>query len=246
MARWPPSILSVLPTSDGGVEVKWEVDTFFGDSEEPEKVLIDLNGLQFSQLDGDEDSVEVSRDQLVALGTQVVAISVTFWWSGPPSQELQSSVTVPVQTGGIGPGNSGVNPAAKPVVTVEHVQRRTVQSLSSIKIAWRSNNYNDGNIFWGPASAPRAFARNIRPVGENYQGTFTTDRALTAATVYVFTVEVRNTLHSPTWIATSVAVRSAADFLSVRQFLIASGTPLSASLRSIVGVGRSVRQLLLG
>ena len=224
----------------------WEVDTFFADSAAPEKVLIDLNGVPFDQLDGDETSVEIPAEALAALGTPVVAISVSFWWSGSPPEEQQSVVSVPVQTGGTDGGNAGVLPAARPIVTVVHVQPRTVHGPNSIKIAWQSNNYNDGNIFWGPASAPAAFRRSIRPVGEVYSGTFTTDRALTPATQYVFKVEVRNTLHSPTWISTTVLVRSAADTLSVRQFLLASGRPVTTGLASLVGPARSLRKMLVG
>lgn len=153
---------------------------------------------------------------------------------------------MPVQTGGTGGGNTGVLPAAKPIVTVVQVQPRTVHGPSSIKIAWQSNNYNDGNIFWGPASAPAAFRRSIRPVGENYSGTFTTDRALTPATQYVFKVEVRNTLHSATWIATTILVRSAVDTLSARQFLLTSGRPVTTGLATLVGPTRSVRTMLVG
>jgi hypothetical protein len=246
MTRRPPSILSVASTADGGVEVTWEVDSFFADSAEPEKVLIDLNGIAFKQLDGDETSVEIPAETLAALGTPVVAIGVSFWWSGSPPEEQQSAVSVPVQTGGPGGGNPGVYPAARPIVTVVQVQPRTVHAASSIKIAWRSNNYNDGNIVWGPASAPEAFRHSIPPRGENYSGTFTTDRALIAATQYVFKVEVRNTLHSPTWIATTIVVRSATDTLSVRQFLLANGRPVTTGLATLVGPARSVRAMLVG
>jgi hypothetical protein len=164
---------------------------------------------------------------------------------GPPVQELQSSAVVPVQVGA-GAGQSGVNPAAKPVVTVVRVQPRTRQAASNIQIRWQSNNYNDGNIRWGGPGNPRAFVRNIRPVGENYQGTFTTDRPLVPATLHTFTVEVRNTLHSPGWLATAIVVRSAPDYVSLRTFLIETGTPVTASVRSLVGPGRSVRELIIG
>jgi hypothetical protein len=246
MTRRPPTILSVASSADGGAEVKWEVDTFFADSASPEKVLIDLNGVAFKQLDGAEDSVEIPSATLTALQTSVVTISISFWWSGSPPEEQQSVVQVPVQLGGAGSGNSGVLPAAKPVVTVVAVQPRTVHSANTIKIAWKSNNYNDGNIVWGPANAPTAFRRNIRPVGEVYSGVFITDRALSPATAYLFKVEVRNTLHSPTWISTTVVVRSAPDTLSVRQFLLASGQQVTASLASLAGPGRSVHKMLVG
>jgi hypothetical protein len=243
--RRPPTILSVVPSADGGVEVAWEVDTFFADSAAPEKVLVDLNGVPFAQLDGDEVSVEIPAEALAALGTPAVAISISFWWSGSPPEEQQSVVSVPVQSGGT-PGNTGVLPAARPIVTVVQVRPRTVHAANQITIAWQSNNYNDGNIVWGPASAPTAFRRSIRPRGEVYSGTFATDRALSPATQYVFKVEVRNTLHSPTWIATTVVVRSAPDTLSVRQFLLTSGRPVSSSLAALVGPTRSLRTMLLG
>jgi hypothetical protein len=246
MTRRPPSILSIASTAEGGLEVKWQVDTFFPDSAPPEKVLIDLNGLQFKELDGDEDSVEIPAATIAALGAQVIAISVIFWWSGSPPEEQQSVVTVPVQTGGGGGGNTGVFPAKKPIVTIVNVQPRTVTSASSITIAWKSNNYNDGNIFWGPKNAPAAFRQNIKPKGEVYNGTFTTNQPLSAAIEYVFKVEVRNTLHSPGWISTTIIVRSAADTLSVRQFLLTSGKPVTMGLAAVVGPTRSVHKMLAG
>jgi hypothetical protein len=214
--------------------------------------LIDLNGVPFQELGGDDVSVEVPAATLAALGAAVVTVSVSFWWSGSPPEEQQSAVVVPVQIGA-GPGNSGVLPAMKPIVTLVHVQPRTVSTPSSIKIAWKSNNYNDGNIIWGPFNAPTAFTRNIRPPNDSVSsGVFSTDRPLSAGTQYFFRVEVRNTLHSPTWISTTVVVRSAMEIpaspptFSVRQFLQASGRPVTSSLASIVGPARSVRTMLLG
>jgi hypothetical protein len=221
MVHRPPSILSASSTAHNGIEVKWGVDTFFADSAQPEKVLIDLNGVLFKELDGDENSVEIPAAMIAAAGTPVLVIGVSFWWSGSPTDEQQSVISLPVQTGA--GASSGVRPAKKPVVTLVHVQNRTAQTASNIEIAWVSDNYNDGNIFWGPASAPSAFKRNIKPVGEVYNGRFTTNQPLSPAIQYVFKVEVRNTLQSPTWISTSIIVRSAADTLSVRQFLQASG-----------------------
>lgn len=245
MTRRPPTILSIASTAEGGLEVKWEVDTFFADSEPPEKVLIRLEGVLFKELDGDENSVEIPAATITSLGLQAIAIGVIFSWSGPPVEEQQSAVSVPVQTDGGGGGRTGVFPAQKPVVTIVNVQPRTVNSVSSITIAWKSNNYNDGNIFWGPKN-PAAFRHNIRPRGEVYSGTFKTNQALSAATEYVFKVEVRNTLHSPGWISTTIIVRSAADTLSVRQFLLTSGKPVTTGLAAVVGPTRSVHQLLAG
>ena len=84
-------------------------------------------------------------------------------------------------------------------------------------------------------------------------GTFTTDRPLTANTLYSFTVEVRNTLHSPQWLATTMVVRSAVDpappvvrTTSVREFLERTGRPVTSSLAGLLGAARSVRALILG
>jgi hypothetical protein len=245
MARHAPSILSVASADGGGVEVTWAVDTFFPDAEAPEKVLVDLNGVLFSELDGDETSVEIPQARLAALGTTVAAISISFWWSGEPPQELQSTLTLPLQVGG-GSGNAGVSPAAQPVVTVVKIQARTRQVPSSITIAWKSDNYNDGNIIWGPEDRPEAIQHNIKPHGEIYHGTFQTDQPLRSAVNYLFKVEVRNTLHSPGWISTTIVVRSATDTVSLRQFLQGSSLPVTSSIHALVGPDRSVRRIILG
>jgi hypothetical protein len=244
MTRRPPTILSVLPTAEGGLEVTWEVDTFFDDSEAPEKVLIDLNGQPFVELEGDETSTEIPAETLAQLGVQV-AIGVIFWWEGVPPDEKHSVVVVPLSQGA-GPGNTGVFPAATPLVWMVRVSPRTVAAPAAIAIGWKSNNYNDGNIVWGPIHRPGDFRHSIRPVGERYSGEFVTDQPLTAATQYVFKVEVRNTLHSPGWVSTTVVVRSAPDTLSLRQFLIASGRPVTTGAATVVGPSRSLRAMLVG
>ena len=252
MTRRPPAILGVWSAADGGFEVRWEIDQFFADSAEPEQVRIDLNGVPFDVLDGDEVSIEVPAATVAALAVAVVVVSVSFLWSGSPAEEQQSSVSVPVQSGAVS-GNAGVLPAMKPVVTLVGVQPRTAVTPSSIAIAWKSNNYNDGNIFWGPSEAQRRFTRNIRPPNDSVSsGVFTTDQPLIAGTPYFFTVEVRNTLHSSTWISTTVVVRSATEApartitFSVRQFLQNSGRSVTSSLAGLVGPARSVRSMLLG
>lgn len=247
MTRRPPTILSALPTADGGLEVTWELDAFFGGSEEPEAVRIDVNGLPFPpELAGDETSVEIPAATIAALGAvSTIAVSVSFAWAGPPAEEQQSTVVVPVRSGPAA-GSTGVVPAAVPVVTVERVQGRTLQAAPSITIRWRSNNYNDGEIRWGPEQAPQAFVRSIRPQGERYEGTFTTDRPIAAATTHRFEVRVVNRLHSPTWVSATAAVRSAPDHVSLRRFLEASGVPAAGSIRARVGAGGSLRRLLRG
>jgi hypothetical protein len=41
-------------------------------------------------------------------------------------------------------------------------------------------------------------------------------------------------------------VRSANDTLSVREFLVASGRPVTTSLASVAGPSRSLRKMLVG
>lgn len=253
MTRRPPSIQGVFSTSGGGLKVAWTLDTFFPDSAEPERVLVDLNGNLFENLDGDQTSVDVPQATVTALGGSSIIVSVSFWWSGSPAEEQQSSVVVPVQ-GAPGPGNEGVYPATKPVVSLVRVQARTPTSPASIEIAWRTNNHNDGNIFWGPVAAPRSFVRNIRPANASVTtGMFATDQPLTSGVLYSFTVEVRNTLHSPEWLATTALIRAAAEApktivptTSLRQYLQQTGRPITSSLAPLVGPSNSIRKMILG
>jgi len=240
MTRRPPSITSVESGSAGGLQVGWELDGFFADSEAPEAVLVDVNGVEFSRLGGDATSVEIPTTQL---GTGVVTVSITFWWSGSPAEEQQSSVQVSLGAGPTG-GGTGVIPAAKPVLTVGAVTPKTLATPNRITIAWRSNNYNDGNLIWGPETSPGLFRRSIKPTGERYEGSFSTDQRLVAGTRYLFKVEVRNTLQSPAWTSTTALVRAARNFSSLRGFLTASGLSTSGGLRAVLGQGDSLRELL--
>ncbi|MFZ1412803.1 MAG: hypothetical protein WAS07_15240 [Micropruina sp.] len=251
MTRRPPSILGAFPAGDGGIEVRWEVDSFFADSEDPERVLVALNGISFDNLDGSEDSVEIPSATIIALGTAVIVISITFWWSGSPAEQQQSSFPVQVQAAGVESG--GVWPAMKPIVTLVSVQARSGATPSRITINWRTNNHNDGNIFWGPQGNQRQFRSNIKPANASVvSGTFTTDQPLQPATLYFFTVEVINRLHSLTWYGTTLVVRSAAETptfvptTSLRQFLQRSGRPLTTGVSQVIGTTRSLRKLLLG
>jgi hypothetical protein len=249
MTRRPPAIIGVLSSGDGGFDVRWGVDTFFPDSAPPEKVLIELNGVPFKELDGDDTSVEVPAPAILALGASLVQVGVIFLWSGSPPEEQQSVITVPVQLPG--GGGTGVFPAMKPIVTLVRVQPQTPTAQRSITIHWKSNNYNDGNIFWGPENTATPFVRNIRPPNDSVSsGDFTTDQPLTPGKRYFFRVEVRNTLHSTTWISTTIFVRAAIEATapiattSVRQFLQATGRPVTTALATIIGAQKSLRRML--
>ena len=245
MTRRAPTIVSVISAPDGGLEVEWEVDSFFGDSEPPERVTINLNGAFYQEFEADETSADIPADTIAGLGSQVT-ISVSFWWDGLPNEEQQSSIVVPINQGSV-PGPTGVHPASRAVVRLVRVQPRTVAVAASITIAWRGNNYNDANLYWGPtATTPALHSRGIDPVGERYEGEFTTDKAVQPSTQYTFRVDVRNTLHSPNWLSTTIIVRSAPATLSVREFLITSDHPPSTGLASLVGPDKSIHKMLVG
>lgn len=224
------------------MEVRWEVDTFFGDSDVPEKVIVELNGRVHAELDGDETSVTIPGADIMALGAQVVVVGVVFWWSGSPPEEQQSVFTFTVP----GAASGGVLPAATPAVALVRVVPRSAKGPASITIGWRSNNYNDGNIVWGPEQSPTAYRHSIRPKGERYSGEFATDRPLTAGMRYVFRVEVRNTLHSPGWVASTLTVTVPAALSSVRAYLQLSGRPVDGGIAALVGPARSVRTWMRG
>lgn len=243
MTRHPPSIDSVVPT-DGGLTVDWSVDDFFADSESPDKVRVDLNGVVFRELAGDSTELQVPKASILALGASEVMVSVSFLWNGSPSEELQTtSPPIPVNSGSTTVGG-GLPPP--PTVHVEKVQGRTLNSQASITLSWASNNYNDANVFWGTQSQQPKFQTRIPPHGDVYHGTFTTDKPLIGGEFYVFDFQVRNTMLSPTWFSTKIVVRALPDVSSVRKFMQVSGLPGSATLRTIVGSGGRMRPLLFG
>ncbi|MFI1622548.1 hypothetical protein ACH4VT_37155 [Streptomyces lydicus] len=244
MTRHPPAIKSVVPTDGGDLDVEWSVDDFFPDSESPDKVRIDLNGKFFRELEGSSTEVQVPKSAILALGAPEVSVSVSFFWDGSPSQELQTTAPAITVNGGAPATGGGLPPP--PRVRIDKVQGRTLHSEPSITLSWASFNYNDANIFWGTVSQSPQFKVHIPPHGDVYHGTFTTDRPLLAGELYVFDFQVRNTMLSPTWFSTKVAVRVPANISSVRKFMKSSGLPASTNLRSFAGSGQSVRQLLFG
>ncbi|MGW0885845.1 hypothetical protein [Streptomyces sp. NPDC002671] len=244
MTRHPPAIESVAPTDDGNLAVEWSVDDFFADSESPDKVRIDLNGILFRELDGNSTEVQVPKAVILAFGAPEIFVSVSFFWDGSPSQELQTTAP-PITVNGGAPATGGGLPPP-PRVHIDKVQGRTLHSEPSITLSWASNNYNDANIFWGTVSQSPKFQVRIPPHGDVYHGTFTTNRPLLAGELYVFDFQVRNTTLSQTWFSTKVVVRVPVNISSVRKFMKISGLPTATNLRSLAGPGQSVRELLLG
>lgn len=244
VTRRPPDILGVVALPGGGLEVRWGTDTFFGDSEDPERVLVALNGQVFDTLDGDETSATIDAEQVTSRAPGVLTIGIIYWWSGSPEETQQAAVQIPL-SGAPGAGQADVDPAKQPEVGVA-VEPRTPTTPLRLRVTWTSHNYNDGEIVWGPQSAPEQHRHSIRPRGTVYHGTWTTDQPVAPQTLYRASVRVRNTLHSPTWLSTSAWVRTPDAVLSVRAFLIAGRHAPAAGLRSAMGAERSVHRWLAG
>ena len=239
MSHWPPNITQWGETSDGSLEIAWEVDSFFPDSEPPDDVLVDLDAVLYQDLGETGRSVTIPPKDLKRFQGTVLNVGVTFTWSGPPADSKVSSVSIqvgsPIPVQGNGP--------SKPSVTIESTIPQTLHHPNQITLKWSSSSYNDGNILWGPIATPRIWSDSIKPKDDTYSGEWTTDRPLAPRTGYSFTVQVKNSLTTNAWVETTTAGRSAANFQSVRQFLSASGVK-GPSLRTAIGHAGSLRQTM--
>lgn len=239
MSHWPPSFTEYGSTSDGSIKIVWEVDSFFPDSEAPNDVLVDLDGIQYQDQGPDGRSIEIPPKDLKPFQGQILNVGVTFKWSSPPAQPLVSTVSILVG----GPVAATGNGPSKPAVTIKSATAQTLKHPNQIILGWSSSSYNDGNILWGPISSPRMWSHSIKPKTDTYSGEWTTDRPLAPRTIYSFTVQVKNSLTTNVWVETTIAAKSAANFYSVREFLGASGVK-GPSLRTAIGHGGSLRQTM--
>ena len=113
-----------------------------------------------------------------------------------------------------------------------------------ITVGWASNSYTDGNILWGNEADPRANRHNIRPKGTVYHGEWTTETPLAPHTPYSFTVQVRNSLTTTTWVEATVGIVSASNHRSIRQFLAASGVSGRTMRQAFGPSGTSIRRAM--
>lgn len=239
MARWAPNILSATSGEEGGIKVTWEKETFFADSEDPEKVLIGVNGALIEELGGDETSFEIPAN---LIAPPMLTIGVIFRWEGPPSEEKQDVIQIPVQ-GAVTGGGASVK---KPEVTVVDVLPRTRNRANQIKIHWESRNFNNGHIRWGWDPNNLTGFQDITPAFVRERGDFTA-QPLQSGLLHYFRVEVRNTTQQPSpWHSTTIAIHAAIDTLSVAQFLRESGLARTTPLATVVGPDKSVRKWVLG
>jgi hypothetical protein len=146
-------------------------------------------------------------------------------------------------------GSASDDPLPTPVLRVVAIEPKILHKQNRITIGWSSNNYTHAKVIWGAIGGSKREVvsepgRNGREV--DYTGTFTTDVDLTPNTPYEFSVEVKNNMRSQSSTSEPIMVRSAANFRSLRQFLLASGIPQDQGIRikTVMGGGISLRTVM--
>ncbi len=240
MTNRPPDIIGYSWASNGTLTVTWAVDTFFGDSSDPDDVSVEINNVSYKQnLGSDATSIDIPAADIKKLPGSSFAVTVVFEWNTGDMQ--RSSVPVPL-SGGI-PVGSNSFPA--PTLKVVAIQPKTIQTQNQITISWVGFSYTDGTITWGPLQgpSPTRISKSFKPGSKNgepdYTGSYTTD-PLPPNLLIWFNVEVVNKFQGET-ASSSITARSANNFHSVRAFLVASGIHFPASVRGAIGHGGSLR-----
>jgi hypothetical protein len=133
-------------------------------------------------------------------------------------------------------------PTGPPVPILAIVARhpKTKTGENRITISWVSNNYTDGNIYWGAVGQGAPFRHSIKPSTSVYHGQFTTDRPLIPAVEYWFRVQVKNSFEGNTWVENDINTHALSNVRSLREFLLASSLPTEGSVLKALGRG-SVR-----
>ena len=240
MTDRPPDCTGYSWASDGALTVTWAVDTFFGDSSDPNDVSVEINNAPYKQhLGSDAQSTDIpAADVEKLLPASSFAVTVVFEWT---DDMQRSSVIVPL-AGGTPVGSSSF-PA--PTLKVVAIQPKTMQTQNQITISWAGFSYTDGTITWGPlqGQSPTRISKSFKPGSKHgepdYTGSYTTD-PLPPNLLIWFNVEVVNKFQGDT-ASSSIAARSANNFHSVRAFLAASGIHSPASVRGAIGRGGSLR-----
>lgn len=135
-------------------------------------------------------------------------------------------------------------------INVESAEPATLLHSNQITISWSSSNYTEGQVLWGPQASPHqnvySFLPGHKGTDPDYTGKFTATIAANQANqVFSFTVQVRNQLQDASlWFGNTVTVRSARNYYSLRQFLLANNVPLPASVRQYLHGTNSLRTLM--
>lgn len=143
-------------------------------------------------------------------------------------------------------GNNALNPQ----ITVDSREPATLLHSNQITISWSSSSYTDGQVLWGPVTSPEQNVYSFKPghrgLNVDYTGQYTAPipRNLAGQTI-LFTVQVRNSFQdSSLWYPTRVAVQSAHNYNSLRQFLTASNVVLPTGVRQHLRGAGSLRAIM--
>lgn len=236
MANRPPDI-TTWSWNDGTLTVNWEVDTFFGDSSDPDDVSVELDNATYKDhLGADARSIVIPSKDLAGLPPSF-SVTVVFEW--PEENDSQGSSINLEKPASFQPGDPGS--PQKPTLGVVAISPKTIQNANQITISYTSYSYTEGEIDWGISGSAPSFKHPFTPGynGPNvdYSGQFTTDQTLQPGAKYSFDVWVRNDQGTNTPVSSTITVSSAQNYHSVRNFLVASGATFPASLRTLGLVG---------
>jgi hypothetical protein len=249
MSRWAPAITNLYQTTDG-VRIDWTLDTFFSNPESPEKVRVDTHDGTSKVLDGDARTHTIPTsviDRARQKGLRLIGGNVVFVWS---NEQLSSGFWFPVVTSTEATQHR-TQPNRVPKLTLTARHSKTLHQSNRITLAWSGHNFNHGELIWGPEGNTSAHRSKLTPrriPGDViYSGTFTTS-GLAPDTAYQFRAITKNT-HERWETSRTIVVRSLSNHRSVREFLHASGVPLSGPpgtvrLSQHLGAGVGLRSLL--
>jgi hypothetical protein len=209
------------------VLIKWQVDPILH-GDQPDFVDVLVNGRSYSTSATSEVTIDAAT---VKNSGTVMAVEVDFVWRGNPEERQAAGVNVALPGGPTGITPSHVH--ERPRLVLKERWPKTLQRENGITVFWSSYSINEATLHWG-AFGGAANDVNLKISAPNYNGDFTTDRPLIPAQDYEFTVTVRNTFEGWGPYTTGLAVRSASNYVSMRDFLAASHAD-PKSLRRAVG-----------
>jgi hypothetical protein len=238
MSHWPPDITDVKLNSDGTVTVKWEVDPILkGDP--PDEVQVLVNGSDYSNHSNTDVTIDAPT---VKASGALIAIEIDYVWRGNPDDRQASGLQLPLPS-----STTGITPTSvhqRPTVAVKKRLPKTLQTQNSITTSWSAYSITDADLYWGEEGATNRHVK-LSFSAQHYGGDVTTDAPLAPGRMYEFKVVVQNKLDGWGPYTAAVVARSASNYLSLRQFLIASAVR-GPSVRSALGIrgAGGIRSLL--
>jgi hypothetical protein len=228
MSHWPPDITDVELNTDGTVTVKWQVDPILN-GDQPDEVQVLVNGNDYSKHSNTEVTIDAPT---VKASGALIAIEIDYVWKGSPDDRQASGIQLPLPS-----SSTGITPISvhqRPTVAVNQRVPKTLRTQNSITISWSAYSITVADLYWGEEGAANRHVK-LSFTAQHYGGDFTTDVPLLPGRMYEFKVVVQNKLDGWGPYAAAALARSASNYVSVRQFLIASSVR-GPSVRSALGI----------